>query len=78
MDREEAIKDIVCSMIASGAYTYKEDSVDWQTALNLGWNVVWHGKVVEHATSLLERIESSLEDEKEMAVSSTGDKKKKG
>lgn len=79
MDRDEAVKDIVCAMIASGAYTYKEENgADWQTALNIGWNVVWHGKVVDHATALLERIEESLEDEKELAVSSTGDKKKKG
>lgn len=62
---EEALKDIVCAMIASGDYTYKDShDADWQTALNLGWNVVWYGQVVDHASELLAKIKDKANDTK--------------
>lgn len=59
MNDKEALKDIVCALIASGDYTYKDCNQDWDTALKLGWRVTWYGQVVDHAQSILDRIKVS-------------------
>ena len=58
MNDKEALKDIVCALIASGDYTHKDDVKDYDTALKLGWRVTWHGRVLEHAESILAKIKS--------------------
>lgn len=65
MNEKEAIKDIVCALIASGDYTYGDDSSDFETAVKLGWNSTWHGSVVEHAKNIFYRIESSVHEDQE-------------
>lgn len=65
INKTEALKDIVCAMIASGDYTYKDTKdVSWDAALNYSWNVVWHGDVVEHAASTLEKIINKASEKK--------------
>jgi len=61
MNDKEALKDIVCALIASGSYTHKDEVPDWDTALGLGWRVTWHGRVVTHAHSILDRIHESCD-----------------
>ena len=56
MNDKEALKDIVCALIASGDYTYRDDINDFDTAYKLGWRVTWYGSVLKHAESILDQI----------------------
>jgi hypothetical protein len=57
MNDKEALKDIVCALIASGDYTFSESDVEWETVIKYGWRVTWFGQVVDHAQSILDRIQ---------------------